>query len=653
MKRNSWLHIHLFGIILVCSSTTSQLESQDFYWYDDPDNWQFSSDNYWVCTQLVNDSAKTRYADGTPVSSSSAYNVTSAMTSDQCGYGWVRLDHREILEVRDSSGKVVQELVWHKGGQDYESPQPPYGWVDIKDIKVFDGALPVPTAQNVPRREGTQPETEGMAPMGMPLVSNQPLSYGTPYWNSEEDKWDTTHMLGKGCAAEENILYHYKMVPTSDPDGIPRSWQYKQFKTSSRYNKYADGGENYGDGTAEYAWLMWNFLTHADGETTVGGGGQMRGLIKNGQEFHRCLVKSIIAKAWGYDSDKQVGEITAWYVKTRGNPYSPWMYGWMIAEHRMKNQDGSFGPSILHYDVASITFAANAGPDRTVYTSSDTAEVMLSATASTGSINSYTWYMNGSPVAFGESPKIALPIGTHEIILIVTDNSGAVSEDLQLISVQTAPKEFKYEAEAAIISSGNVKSGGTGEYVDLQSDGSIQWNIPVYENGNFELAFNIAVPSGGTRSMGVFADGIKVGVASTNASEFSENSVTTILKPENVIIELKDTEGTAELNVDYLIVRYLGPASSFYSEKSFNKGIRIYPNPIQFNNTLFIDLDESSPEICIVEIYNIEGIKVYRKVFNNIDNCLKIDNFHPANSLYIVGVISNKSAVYKKLVCNL
>ena len=351
--------------ILVFLVYTSSTLSQDHYWYDDPDNWQFSSDNYWVCTQLVNDSAKTRYADGTPVSASSTYNVTSAMTSDQCGYGWVRLDHREILEVRDSSGAVVQELVWHKGGQDYESPQPPYGWVDITDIKVFDGALPVSTAQNVPRREGTQPETEGMAPIGMPLVSNQPLSYGAPYWNKGENKWDTTHRLGKGCAAEENILYHYKMVPTSDSDGIPRSWQYKKFKTSSRYNKYADGGENYGDGTAEYGWLTWSFLTRADGETRQPGGGQMRGLIKNGQEFYRCEVKAIKAKAWGYDSDNQVGEITAWYVKTRGNPYSPWMYGWMIAEHRVRNQDGSFGPSILHYKVesASSVETVNGEPD--------------------------------------------------------------------------------------------------------------------------------------------------------------------------------------------------------------------------------------------------------------------------------------------------
>lgn len=331
------------------------LPAQDESQYDDPDNWQFTSDNYWVCAKLVGGSAKTLYADGTPVAVSSAYDVSDQMKSDQCGYGWIRLDHREILKVRDSTGTVVQQLAWHKGGQDYDSPQPPYGWVDINDISLFDGTLAVPTAQNVPRREEPQPETKGMAPTGMPLVRNQPLSDGVPYWNSGEDMWDTAHMLGKGCDAEENIRYNYKMVPTSDPDGIPRDWQYKQFKTSSRYNKYADGGADYGDGTAEYGWLMWNFLTKADGETKLGGGGQMRGLIKNGQEFYRCKVTSIKAKAWEYNGNAQAGEITAWYVKTRGNPYSPWMYGWMIAEHRVKNPDGSFGPPILHYQAESAT----------------------------------------------------------------------------------------------------------------------------------------------------------------------------------------------------------------------------------------------------------------------------------------------------------
>lgn len=344
--------MHRLGLMVILSGLCMGAHAADRGRYDSPDRWQAKSDNYWVCVKLKGASAKTRYADGTPVSESSAYDVTGKLNADQCGPGWIRLDHREILNVRDEKDEVVRRLVWHKGGQGYSRPQPPYGWIDINDILLFDGTLAVPTAQNVPRREGDQPQTKGMAPLGMPLVSDRPPEDGVPSWNSRKDEWDADVRLGEGCDAQEKVLYYYKTVTTRDPDGIPRSWQYKQFTTSSRYNKYADGGADYGDGTAEYGWLMWSFLTQSDGETKLGGGGQMRGLIKEGQEFYRCKVKAINAKAWQYNGNTQVGEITAWYIKTRGNPYSEWMYGWIIAVHRTRNSDGSFDPPVLHYEIS-------------------------------------------------------------------------------------------------------------------------------------------------------------------------------------------------------------------------------------------------------------------------------------------------------------
>ena len=90
--------------------------------YDSPDNWQFKNDNYWVCAQLVNYSAKTRYADGTPVATSNAYDVRNSLNSNQCGFGWIRLDHREILEVFDELGTIERRLVWHKGGARLSKP---------------------------------------------------------------------------------------------------------------------------------------------------------------------------------------------------------------------------------------------------------------------------------------------------------------------------------------------------------------------------------------------------------------------------------------------------------------------------------------------------------------------------------------------------
>lgn len=341
----------LFGLE-ACSQVSQEnirrYETTNEAHYADPDQWQFTSDNYWVCAKLVDASAKTRYADGSPVSEGASYDVTVGMTSDQCGYGWIRLDHREILTVKDASGNIVRRLVWHKGGQDYNSPKPAYGWIDMADIQLFDGALDVSTADNVPHREGKGPKTEGMAPLGAPLVQSGSFVSGVPYWNNQKEIWDPGYALGKACEAEAQA-YFYTVVSGDSTERIPESWQYKKNKSSSRYNKYADGGADYGDGSAKYAWLMWNFLTKADGETKLGGGGQMRGLLKNGQVFYRCKVKAIKAKAWEYMGTEQVGEITGWYIKTRGNNYSPWMYGWIIAEHRARNPDGSFEKAIAHY----------------------------------------------------------------------------------------------------------------------------------------------------------------------------------------------------------------------------------------------------------------------------------------------------------------
>lgn len=537
--------------------------------YDSPDNWQFGSDNYSVCAQLKNDSAHTRYADGTPVEEE-GYTVTNEHTTGECGYGWIRLDHREIVWVLDASGAVVQRLVWHKGGQGYDVRKPAYGWIDMEDIDEFDGTLDEPYVDNVPHRRGTpQPNTAGMAPIGEPLVpEGTPLENGVPFWDGTS--WNSSNFLGKGSPADENMMYNYNVVPTSDSDGIPITWQYKQNRMYSRYNKYADGGSDFGDETAQYAWLMWSFLTTSDGETSVGGGGMMRGLVKNGQEFYRCEVASIKAKAWGYDSETQVGEITAWYIKTRGNSYSPWMYGWIIAEHRVLNQNGSFGPSIVHY--------------------------------------------------------------TSEIT--------------------------RHEAEVASFSLGTVKTMGTIDYVDLQSNGGILWDITVSRPEIYTLGFNIAIPSSNrTRSMGVYVNGEKRGVVSSASTEYAIQTVQLEMAYGSNTIELRDSEGTSELNVDYLLVapeNYpIGNLQTLDSELAVpdsNGWAKVYPCPVRNNSTLNIEFENKQITNVIVEIYDMTGILVFCKEFVKPDgNVILVDvKLEPA--LYNLRITNSRTVISKKIL---
>jgi hypothetical protein len=320
--------------------------------YQSADLWNFPSDNYWVCATLKTGSAHLRYSDGSlQDSTSNAYDVNSSFISSQCGSGWARLDYREIVYVRNANGDIVMRLAWHKGGQDYNSPQPAYGYLSFDDIATFDG-IPAVTGQwdNCPLR--------GKPHAGEPQVVGQPLEYGSPSWDSSIPIWDWTHRNGVGIEPTDPTMYTVKVIPQGSTNELSQTWQYKPGTTSSNYDKYADGGAEYGSHKVHYAWLVWSWLFRGDGVTKNGGGGQMRSCLRNGQEFYRCPVKSIPSLAYAYNSSTITGEVTAWYVKTRtksnGN-IGPWIYGWMIASHRVKNSNGTYGPYINHFDIEQQT----------------------------------------------------------------------------------------------------------------------------------------------------------------------------------------------------------------------------------------------------------------------------------------------------------
>jgi hypothetical protein len=149
--------------------------------------------------------------------------------------------------------------------------------------------------------------------------------------------------------------------------------------------------------------------------------------------------------------------------------------------------------------------------------------------------------------------------------------------------------------------------------------------------------------------MGFFVNGSKMGTVTTSSTSFTDISISTILQQGTAVIELKDSEGTSELNVDYLTIVFIKPVSSIEFENTDSDTFSIYPNPLSGNDMFFINLGRNPTDKCIVEIYSMNGRKVYRKAFDGSNNCLKIENVHLPDSLYIVGVISDRKAVYSKL----
>ncbi|HSU57084.1 MAG TPA: hypothetical protein VLT36_23790 [Candidatus Dormibacteraeota bacterium] len=306
--------------------------------YESADNWNFPNDNYWVCGVLKNATAPTRYSDGSLVNGGVGYNVDTNHSTCECGSGWVRFDLHELIPFFD--GVKTNWLAFHKGGQGYSSPQLPYGHLLLDDVAILDGALDCSSTKDVPHR--------GDPGAGLAQVQGQPPEYGAPSWVSSTGQWDSTHRNGRGGSPVDPTRYAVKVVPHGATNELPADWQYKPNVTSSRYNKYADDGPEFGDGTAHYALLTWSWLMKGDGVTTSGGGGMVRALLRDGQEFYRCPVKAINGVAYGYNSNQVVGEVTAIYVKTRASGAGPWLYGWMISAHRAKLPDGSFGPTIDH-----------------------------------------------------------------------------------------------------------------------------------------------------------------------------------------------------------------------------------------------------------------------------------------------------------------
>lgn len=311
--------------------------------YKDANDWSFPSDNYWVCAKLKNGFAQLRYEDGSVIDPTGAYSVTTANVSPECGTGWVRLDWRDYVDVRNANRDVAMRLAFHKGGQSYNRPEPAYGYISFDDIEKFDG-VPKPSGQadNVPLR--------GKAGAGLPQVRDgQPNEYGAPSWEPGKKSWDWTHRNGVGCEPTDKTLYTVKVIPQDSPNAIPSDWQYKPNKAGSRLAKYADGGADYGSHRVHYAWLVWSWLYRGDGATKNGGGGQMRSVLRDGQEFYRCPVKSIPSRAYAPNSTNIAGEVTAWYVKTRAvstGRISPWIYGWMIVSHKENGKT-----EVLHYSV--------------------------------------------------------------------------------------------------------------------------------------------------------------------------------------------------------------------------------------------------------------------------------------------------------------
>lgn len=132
-----------------------------------------------------------------------------------------------------------------------------------------------------------------------------------------------------------------------------------------------------------------------------------------------------------------------------------------------------------------------------------------------------------------------------------------------------------YEAEnAAFFFCGTVKSdsaASAGSYVDGGSNFSISWEVDAV-SGVYELGFRIKAPSG-TRKMGLYINNIKVGIVTCSSLSW-ETSVAEVSLFRGInTIELRDSEGTLEPDIDYLSLIAFGAPPIMWADTAVSVSV--------------------------------------------------------------------------------
>jgi uncharacterized repeat protein (TIGR03806 family) len=115
----------------------------------------------------------------------------------------------------------------------------------------------------------------------------------------------------------------------------------------------------------------------------------------------------------------------------------------------------------------------------------------------------------------------------------------------------------RLEAETAAFTGatlGTEAEASAGAYVDGGEGATVRWTV-TSSGGSATLGFAIRAPSG-VRVMGVFVNGTRVGAVTTTTLRptWSEPTVTAALLAGANTVELRDSENSAEPDIDYLAV---------------------------------------------------------------------------------------------------
>jgi endo-1,4-beta-mannosidase len=289
-----------------------------------------------------------------------------------------------------------------------------------------------------------------------------------------------------------------------------------------------------------------------------------------------------------------------------------WLYRVKWSDgHQYSRYDPHTGPLMRNHAIAmaakngsstsNLSPIALAGADQAVSDSDNNGSQSVSLNAGgsfdpDGTIASYIWREGTTQIATGVTPTVNLTVGTHNIILTVTDNRGATGTDNIAIAVLSGGSAV-FEAEAGALSgSSTLLSGASSsgnQYVQISaSPASI-----VFAVNNVPVSTSYAVTIATRSHNGNVANGDKTQTVSSSAGSSTSVSFPASATWRTNIVNLNLSAGSNTITiaanwgyveVDYISIQGLGggttntltvsPASLTYTSAAASQNIAVTSN---------------------------------------------------------------------------
>ncbi|MEO0453636.1 MAG: LamG-like jellyroll fold domain-containing protein [Verrucomicrobiota bacterium] len=175
---------------------------------------------------------------------------------------------------------------------------------------------------------------------------------------------------------------------------------------------------------------------------------------------------------------------------------------------------------------------------------------------------SYTYELKSVSAYLSREGRYRLRIGR---------GTGPRDPRVDYVDVLQGMTPVRYEADSGSITNGTIVTDAVGSPWENATDGSyvagsegfeIQWDFDAYQAGTYDLALRASSQTPGSSQMGLFVNGVKVQVVTVTTGSFELVPVSVDLLAGANTIELRDSEGSTEFNIDYLditIPEYVKP----------------------------------------------------------------------------------------------